>query len=358
VPLSSLLSRFRRTRSIRASWPKKIVHQWLVLQQNDNPSTDYYIRSRLHETGLPVSYKNLDKDLPSFGDLAPGTGVIVVRYLNSRWVKALHTHRSQLSLVAYFMDDDLLHPQHWAGLPRAYIKKLNKHCGAFTQDIQNLSSEYWFSTEALRDRYPFYDAEVLAPKPLLIDIGRSFTQPPLHETGPIQMFYHGSTTHESEMNWLYPIIEKLLHRCTDLHFEIIGNHAINQKFRHLPRTRILHPLSWANYISHCHSLNGHIGLAPILPSPFNAGRSHSKIYDIARCGAVGVYSDPSPYIHTITHDKDGLLLKNDPNHWVEAIGNLVADRVRLNNLRQTAMTTYTAPSFELDQVIRRALEQP
>lgn len=336
-------------------WPQNTLRQWLVLQQSDNPSTDYYIRPRLQESGLPVSYKNIDKDLPHFGDLAPGTGVVIVRYLNSRWVSALRTHRSQLSQVAYFMDDDLLRPKHWVGLPRAYVKKLNKYCAAFIPDILTLSSEYWFSTEELRQRYSFKTAQVISPRPLVGDAHGPSLLHPLGERGPIQMFYHGSATHQAEMEWLFPIIGALLKKCPDLHFELIGNHTINQKFRHLPRTRILHPLSWHNYISHCHTLHGHIGLAPILPSPFNGGRSHSKIYDIARCGAVGIYSTPSPYVDAIAHGEDGLLLKNDPDLWVETIHELVNDRARLNALRATAIEKHAAPVVQSAAVLDQAL---
>jgi len=344
VPLPRLLSRFRLSRASQTEWPENAARQWLVLQQNDNPSTDYYIRPRLQETGLPVSYKNIDKHDPQFGDLAPGTGVVIVRYLNARWATALRTHRSQLSQVVYFMDDDLLHPKHWAGLPRAYVKKLNKYCGAFIPDICALSSAYWFSTEELRRRYTVKSAQVVLPRPLMGDPhGPSMLQP-VREHGPIQMFYHGSATHQPEMEWLFPVVEALLDRCPDLHFELIGNHGINQQFRHLPRTRILHPLSWHNYISHCHTLNGHIGLAPILPSPFNMGRSHSKIYDIARCGAVGVYSKPSPYVGPITDQEDGLLLGNDPQLWVESIAELVNNRTRLNALRATAIERHAVPA--------------
>lgn len=356
MPLSRLLSRLRLSRGRPTHWPQNTLRRWLVLQQSDNPSTDYYIRPRLLETGLPVSYRNIDRDSPHFGDLAPGTGVVIVRYLNTRWARALRTHRGQLSKVAYFMDDDLLHPKHWAGLPRAYVKKLKKHCGAFIPDIYALTSDYWFSTEELRQRYSFDSTEVMAPRPLLGDTHAPSMRYPVHERGPVQMFYHGSATHQAEMEWLFPIIKSLLDKCTDLHFELIGNHAINQKFRHLPRTRILHPLSWHNYVSHCHTLHGHIGLAPILPSPFNMGRSHSKIYDIARCGAVGVYSTPSPYVDTITDRQDGLLLKNDPDLWMATIYDLVNDRARLNALRFAAIEKHVTPAVRSTAAPERTLQ--
>ncbi|MVW73307.1 glycosyltransferase family 4 protein [Bordetella sp. 15P40C-2] len=324
------------------------MERWLVLQQKDNPSTDYYIRPFLRSTGLPVVYKDLDTDHPQFGDLAPGTGVVIVRYMNTRWAKALRQHRAQLSEVAYFMDDDLLHPEHWAGLPNVYIKKLNKYCAAFAPDIQALASVYWFSTEELRARYPYQAAQVIAPRPLPEDAETQELWHPQSPKGPVQIFYHGSATHQAEMDWLYPVMREVLNARPRAHFELIGSHGVNQQFRNLPRTRVLHPLSWQNYVSHCRTLNAHIGLAPLLPSPFNMGRSHSKIFDITRCGAVGIYSDPSTYATAIEDREDGLLLANDPDLWVEEIIGLIDDSARLNTLRQRAIERHSTSQPELD----------
>lgn len=286
-------------------------------------------------------YKDLDTDRPQFGDLAPGTAVVIVRYLNTRWAKALRQHRAQLSEVVYFMDDDLLHPRHWAGLPNVYIKKLNKYCAAFVPDIQALASIYWFSTEELRARYPYQTAQVIAPRPLPEDADTEQMWHPRSEKGPVQIFYHGSATHQAEIDWLYPVIKEVLQARPQTHFELIGGHTVNQQFRNLPRTRVLHPLSWHNYVSHCKTLNAHIGLAPLLPSPFNMGRSHSKIYDITRCGAVGIYSDPSTYAAAVQDQQDGILLANDPALWVETIVELVDDAQRLDALRQQAIARHS-----------------
>ncbi|CAM4091765.1 Glycosyltransferase involved in cell wall biosynthesis [Bordetella tumulicola] len=356
APLSRILHRFKPSSRGQAIWPQNTVSRWLVLQQNNNPSTDYYIRSRLEETGLPVSYKDLDQDTPHFGDLAPGTGVVIVRYLNARWVAALRTHRSQLSYVAYFMDDDLLHPKHWAGLPRSYIKKLQKYCGAFIPDIRALASAYWFSTQTLQDRYQFKVMQVIPPRPLPLGVDNTpLPLRPLDVQSPVQMFYHGSATHQAELDWLHPIVERLLYQCPDLHFEVIGNHAVNLQFRDLPRTRVLHPMSWHSYISHCQTINGHIGLAPLLPSSFNEGRSHSKIYDITRCGAIGVYSTPSAYTNAIVHGEDGLLLKNEPDLWVQTIAELVENRARLNALRTAAHARHSTPVIETPTLMQTLL---
>ncbi|MBO9356758.1 hypothetical protein GG851_22435 [Bordetella petrii] len=317
------------------NWRQHTVQRWLVLQQGANPSTDYYIRPRLEPSGLPIAYRHLDRDIPDAADLAPGTGVVIVRYLNGTWARALHARRALLGSVVYFMDDDLLRPDQWAGLPKPYIKKLNKYCRPFVTDIRQLASTYWFSTDTLYDHYRFQNAQVVEPRPLVSDLcpADKFALPARTQPGPIRLFYHGTAAHNAEIAWLQKVVAEVLQHCAHVHFEIIGNHDINQRYRNLPRTRILHPMSWDNYLSHCRALDGHIGLAPLLPSPFNAGRSHSKAYDIARCGAVGIFSAIGPYKQIISHSTNGMLLANEPQLWIDTLLKLCESPTELARLR-------------------------
>lgn len=339
MPTSPLLSRLWRPRPAKKHWREHTVQRWLVLQQGANPSTDYYISPRLALTGLPIVYRHLDRDLPHAQDLEPGTGVVIVRYLNGAWVRALHARRAMLSSVVYFMDDDLLQPSQWAGLPKLYVKKLNQYCRPYLADIRLLASGYWVSTQELYDRYRFHNARVVEPLPLASDAvvcADTFRASAQASSSPIRLFYHGTAAHHAEIEWLHEVIAAVLHRCSHVHFEIIGNHEVNQRYRNLPRTRILHPMSWSNYLSHCRTLDGHIGLAPLLPSAFNAGRSYSKAYDIGRCGATGVYSAVGPYRQLISHGQNGMLLANEPGLWIETLLGLCQNPAELDRLRLRA----------------------
>jgi hypothetical protein len=84
-------------------------------------------------------------------------------------------------------------------------------------------------------------------------------------------------------------------------------------------------MNWPNYVAHCRALNAHIGLVPLLDSPFNSGRSHTKVFDVARCGGVGVFSRKPPYDAVVRDAIDGLLLANDPRMWTEALVALAGD---------------------------------
>ena len=325
MPILSAWRRLTQPRPAAAppgGWPDVADSgRWLVLQWGSNPSTDYYIPARARAAGATLSLRDVLQDKPEPRDFAPGTRVIIVRYLDGPWVQALHAHRRQLAGIVYFMDDELLDPAAWHTLPRKYHGKLRRHCQAWHRDLAALATEYWGSTPALCQRHRDLGMKHMPPLPLPEDAGRQAAALP--PQGPLWVFYHGTEAHLEEMRWLQPIVAELLQAHVHVHFEAIGGPEVNRLFRALPRTRVLHPMSWPNYLSHCRTLRGHVGLAPLLPSPFNAARSHTKVYDIERCGAVGLYAQDGPYAGHVAPGQ-GRLLPMEPGAWRQALAELVA----------------------------------
>jgi len=294
---------------------------WLVLEQGPNPSSDYYVRPRIGQDGLPVRWRHVEKDVPGAEDLAPGTRVVIVRYLTPAWAAALRHARHGLAGVVYFMDDELLDPSAWKTLPATYRKKLDRLCLQQEGAIAELASEYWGSTPVLCERHAERAMRLVPPLPLPEDAGRPIC--PVVPGEPVQIFYHGSAVHLDEMRWLRPVIAEVLSACPLAHFEVIGDQEVNRLFRDLPRTRVLHPMSWPNYLSHCRAMRGHIGLAPLLPGVFNAGRSKTKVFDIRRAGARGVFSALSPYGPDTLMAGEGLCLPMEPAVWADGLRALV-----------------------------------
>jgi glycosyltransferase involved in cell wall biosynthesis len=95
-------------------------------------------------------------------------------------------------------------------------------------------------------------------------------------------------------------------------------------------------MDWSNYLTYTGSVRRDIGLAPLLPEPFNAGRAPTKFFDFARMGAVGIYTDTEPYRNFVRHGVDGLLLPNEPMAWAAAIDELATDAVRRQGLAAAA----------------------
>lgn len=304
--------------------------RWLVLELPPSPTTDYYVRPRAERAGVPVSYRSIYEP-PRPGDLAPGTRVIVVRYLSRVWGRALERAAAGLAGLVYLMDDDLLDPAAWRGLPWGYQWRLWRHGRVLWPLLGRLASEYWMSTPALSQRYAHLSPRLTPPLPLREDLAPDVPQPP-HPggAGRVLLFYHGTRSHLAEMDWLRPIVGRVLADCPLLHFEAIGDVSVQRRFRDLPRARVLHPMPWPAYLAHCRWLAGQpagqsIGLAPLLPSRFNAVRSHTRVLDIARCRAAGLYAQGMPYAGVIRHGRDGLLLPPDPQAWEQAIRQLCAD---------------------------------
>jgi hypothetical protein len=73
-------------------------------------------------------------------------------------------------------------------------------------------------------------------------------------------------------------------------------------------------------------------LAPLLEGAFNAGRAHTKVFDVARRGAVGVYSERFPYGDAVRNEASGILVPNRPQLWIEQVSALALNSRRLGGL--------------------------
>ncbi|HXK18881.1 MAG TPA: hypothetical protein VNG33_13815, partial [Polyangiaceae bacterium] len=139
----------------------------------------------------------------------------------------------------------------------------------------------------------------------------------------VTIFYHGTASHRREHAFLRPIFEHVQSRLQHTVIEVTGDHALYRAYRGVPRLRVLHPLPWPDYLAHLHASKYHIGLAPLLDSPFNRGRSGLKALQLAELGAQGVLSRRAPY--TDYANLPGLhLVGDEPAEWVERIMSLAA----------------------------------
>ena len=124
-------------------------------------------------------------------------------------------------------------------------------------------------------------------------------QKPLEDSRRCRVFYHATASHRVEIEWLFPVIEEVLAKAPHIEFEIVGGVKTRKLYQKLPRTTIVSPMSWLEYQKFLieperrkiHS----IGLAPHLPTPFNAARSYTKVFDIERAGAVGILAKEGPW---------------------------------------------------------------
>jgi hypothetical protein len=308
-----------------------------LVEERDNPTSAYYLLPALAACGARVTRHGLD-DPPSPRDLA-GNLVVVNRYLSEPWRRALATARPRLAGLAYFMDDDLFDPAASRGLPWRYRWKLWRRATRYRSWLAGVGSALWVSTPALAAKYAAWSPRLVAPAALAEADDRT--------AGPAGLvFYHGSAAHRAEIAWLRPVLAAVLGSAPGLEFEIMGGRDVARLYRGLPRVSVVHPMAWASYRLFCARPGRLVGLAPQLPGAFNAGRSHTKFFDITRAGAVGVYAAGTACAAVVEHGLSGLVVPMEPAAWAEAIVSLAGDPARREAMLARARDTAARLSRE------------
>lgn len=293
-----------------------------VVEEGPNPSSDYFVMPFLREQGIDATRLTFS-GLPPAQQLK-GATIIFVRYIPAAWKALVQRYRSDIAAVYFFMDDDLFDWRATINMPLRYQWKILRYSRRHRAWLESLGAQLLVSTPYLQNKYAGWQPRLLPP------------QAPQPGEPPIELFYHGSASHGADLRWLRPVIEEVLARDERLVFEVIGNASVNRLFKGLPRVQVLHPMKWGGYRALIRRPGRAIGLAPLLDSPFNRARSHTKFFDITLAGAVGIYAHGDVYGGIVQHEQNGLLEPMDQNTWVEAILRLADDEKLRNRLLQEA----------------------
>ncbi|MEZ2743022.1 hypothetical protein ACBP93_10365 [Paenalcaligenes hominis] len=275
-----------------------------LIQEGPNPTSDFYFpdRERQHDVLLrsdPHQYKITSKDT-----------LVFIRYINKKWISYLKkfnvNHRPHL---VFFIDDDVFDYRMHIGLPWRYRYKLYYFASSYQKQLKKMGFALWVSTPWLQQKYQQW-------QPLL----RPPQNPYSHQKrGKDIVFYHGTASHEAEIEWLIPVFEAVLQENEKLNIELIGNKKVQQLFKDIAGVHVYHPMSWYSYRELISSPGRIIGLAPLLQTPFNQARSASKFFDITYAGAVGIYAKSHVYTNQVVHEQNGLLLPMNSEEWIEQI---------------------------------------
>jgi hypothetical protein len=283
----------------------------VVLSPGPIPTTDIYLTGLLEETYKGgVRYLDTLSDSPASGSPDSESVFIIVRYAPVRWLRWLVDNREKFSGMVFMVDDDLEAALQDTQLPLTYAMKTAWRYALTKRFLGDQCNEIWVSTQALARCYAACATQVRASAYVV----------PFEADRPSPVyFYHGTWAHRREIQWLVPIVKEIQRIEKNAWFEIMGNNRVKKMFAGIPRVRTVFPMSWPNYLAYAAIGRYQVGLAPCLQSDFNAGRSHSKIFDITRLGAAGIYANTAPYAGKILHGKTGLLCRNDRESWIAAI---------------------------------------
>jgi glycosyltransferase involved in cell wall biosynthesis len=174
----------------------------------------------------------------------------------------------------------------------------------------------WVSTPELARRYARFSHRLLEP---------NYVESKSAGEEKTVYFYHGTWAHRREIEWLVPVVRQVQEAIPDAWFEIMGTDRVRRLYRGIPRVRVVHPMPWRDYLAYAGTVKYQVGLAPCFDTEFNRARSHSKLFDITRIGATGIYANVTPYREKVIHGRTGYLCPNEPDRWVAAITQLLSD---------------------------------
>jgi glycosyltransferase involved in cell wall biosynthesis len=148
--------------------------------------------------------------------------------------------------------------------------------------------------------------------------------------------WQGSATHDVDFTQALPGLSRILNEFPHVTIRFFGNvprtvkGAIPPKrFEWMPGVR------FEQYPRNLLRGNFDIGIAPLVDSRFNRGKSNLKFLEYAACGVPVIASPVYPYATTIRHGETGLLAST-PDEWYEHLRALVIDPDRREEIATNA----------------------
>ncbi|MFM0113507.1 glycosyltransferase [Paraburkholderia nemoris] len=237
-----------------------------------------------------------------------------------------HCRRNNMRLV-YDLDDDLL------AIAESDHPEREVYAG-YAQSIRLLASEassVHVSTDSLRQKLAAFSRNVkIVPNALDDDLWHLSEERPARASGqPVSILYMGTQTHAADFEMIKPALVRLKSKYRDqVRICVIGvtqDRAKSDVYEFVDAPSRVSG-SYAAFVEWLvEKGNFDIGIAPLLDSEFNAGKSGIKFLDYAALGLAVACSDVRSYRSVVRHEETGVLVKNDENAWYESLDRLVSD---------------------------------
>jgi glycosyltransferase involved in cell wall biosynthesis len=217
------------------------------------------------------------------------------------------------------------------------------------------------STPRLAEVYSAWNPNVVVLPNAIPDWLPEIPPAPEGDTRRLVMGYTGSASHFDDYEAWSPVLETWMRR---------NAHRTLLRYYGLSKRPIGMPLSWAadvrpwvklteNYLL---GLRMDVGVAPLLPTEFNRGKSGIKAMEYAALGVPSVVQSVPQYQAQVLHGKTGFLC-DTRTEWLDALGRLWNDsglRARMGaaareHARETMTMSSIVPMYET--AYRRAAER-
>jgi glycosyltransferase involved in cell wall biosynthesis len=302
----------------------------------------YHLPSR-HLARLPgvrvVDCHFLHRALP---ELLAAADVLVLQFVHD-WglLGALARRRAAGRPTVFEANDYFFDIQPWNPISaRWQEREVQEHFRHFLRAADAVQT----STQELARRWQPFAERVAVFANQLPAVG---PLPPLPQR-PLTIGWGGSPGHFADWYALAPLLQSWLDAHPDVHLAVM-THDFARPFFRLPTQRY-HFTSFGSvedYYRFLPSLD--VGLAPLLPSAYNRGRSDVKFLEYAAAGVAGVYADLEPYRPSVADGQTGLLYRSGAE-LLACLDRLAGDAALRGRIRAAAHA-HVAASRLIDQHI-------
>lgn len=154
--------------------------------------------------------------------------------------------------------------------------------------------------------------------------------------GPLVIGYHGSATHNRDLEMIAPALERIAREHPTLRIEIVGSVARRSAAAALGEHVVRRSELEQDYAAFRAGMRGwgwDIGLAPLGAHPFNAAKTPIKWTEYAQAGIPTLASRTEPYLEL---GRRGALMLASPDEWHGRLTELIARPERRGALVDTS----------------------
>ena len=255
--------------------------------------------------------------------LAEKADVLVLQFFSDWDLIPLISMRKKLGKITIFEANDYFFDlQPWSPIASSWqdreIQELYIQLLRLADGVQTSTAclaELWRSMGA--SKVQVFTNQLVHLQPLPEIVVRPFT-----------VGWAGSPGHFADLYHVAPHLQNWLDAHQDVHLAIM-THELAQEFFHLDPSRFkFKPFgSIESYLDFLGSID--VGIAPLLPTKYNKGRSDVKFLEYASCGVTGIYQNLEPYHDVVENFETGLLFST-PEDLICQLDRLYQDgRLRL-----------------------------
>lgn len=282
----------------------------------DLPTIDYYLTAGIGDlVGRAGSGKPVERVGPH--SFRAHDRLILVRYASDDELQLLGSVR--WTSVHYLVDDMLPIAQSCSELPAEYRARLGHFARETLPRILDVATEVIAPRKEILALFPDHSGALLDPAWLHIATKHDHFGDFAAGRAPLRLAFLGTRSHGAGLETLAEIAHSLAARRAPVRLTMFMGKHLPTDLARLAIVDNRRPLDWVAFKAFQRAERFHVMLAPLPDTPFNRGRSITKLMDVAAVGAAGLLADRAPFEGRVDNGRSGLLLGDDPRLWVEAI---------------------------------------